>query len=129
MLEVFGALQAAHASLSAGSFDRTDRRIEVTSGPFLTSPEDVASLVVGVNGGRPVYVSDVAEVIDGPEEAVSTSRIGLPAAITGVLPEIHPAVTLAISKKKGTNAVWVADAVIERFGCMMLNGIRAITVV
>ena len=114
ILEVFRALQAAHASLSAGSFDRTDRRIEVTSGPFLTSPEDIAGLVVGVNEGRPVYISDIAEVIDGPEEARSTSRIGLPAAITGGPPEIHPAVTLAISKKKGTNAVWVAEAVLER---------------
>ena len=111
MLEVFRALESAHASLSAGSFDRMDRRIEVTSGPFLTSPEDIASLVVGVNEGRPVYLSDVADVMDGPEEVRSTSRIGLPGADP---PEIRPAVTLAISKKKGTNAVSVAETVLER---------------
>ncbi|MBN1103556.1 MAG: efflux RND transporter permease subunit [Deltaproteobacteria bacterium] len=107
-LEVYTALQGTDASVTAGAFSRLDRETLVTSESFITSARDVEGLVVGVHEGRPVYLRDIAVVLDGPEEASRYSRIGFPRGAT------HPAVTLALAKKKGTNAVDVAGNVLQR---------------
>jgi multidrug efflux pump subunit AcrB len=116
-LEVAGTLRAADAALAAGSFDRSDRRTAVTAGPFVGGRREVETLVVGAHGGRPVYLRDVARVVDGPEEPGALVRLGFGSA--GVLPdarpgEAFPAVTIALAKKKGTNAVRVAEQVVAR---------------
>ncbi|MDK1045995.1 MAG: efflux RND transporter permease subunit, partial [Anaerolineales bacterium] len=114
-LEVHRALAVADASLTAGGFDRDNRRIEVVSGPFIESASDVKNLVVGVHQGRPVYVRDVARVSAGPEQARHYTRIGLGPAGKGEADgRTYPAVTLAVAKKRGTNAVQVANAVLEK---------------
>ncbi len=115
-LEVYQALAAADASLTAGGFSRGNRSFEVHSGPFVSSAEDVASLIVGVHGGRPVYVRDVAQVSEVPREARNYTRIGLGPAGPGggSNGETYPAVTLAVAKKKGTNAVAVANQVLSK---------------
>jgi multidrug efflux pump subunit AcrB len=115
-LEVARALHAADAALSAGAFDRADRRFEIVAGPFVGDRQEVEGLLVGAHAGRPVYLRDVARVTDGPEEP--GARVGLafgPAgAPEGIAPgATFPAVTLALSKKKGTNAVSVAERVLE----------------
>jgi multidrug efflux pump subunit AcrB len=115
-LEVARALHAADAAVSAGAFDRADRRYRVVAGPFLGDRRDVEALVVGVHGSRPVYLADVARVVDGPEEARGTVRVsfGPAGAPEGVVPGApFPAVTLALSKKKGTNAVAVAEEILH----------------
>ena len=106
------ALGAANASVDAGSFVDRNREVEVQAGTFLMTPEEVADLVVGVREGSPVFLRDVAQVsagADDPERYVSTGT-----AAGG----IHPAVTIAVSKKPGANAVEVARDVIARFGEM-----------
>lgn len=118
-LEVQRTLQGADVSITAGSYEQLDRHITVSSDAFITSVEEVGALVVGVHDGRPVQVRDVARLIDGPEEVRNYSRIGFshhdlrersqssPAAV-------FPAVTLALAKKKGTNAVDVAQNILDR---------------
>ncbi len=107
-LEVYRALQGTDASVTAGSFSRANRETLVTSDSFVTSAKEVEDLVVGVHEGRPVYLRDIAVVLDGPEEASRYSRIGFPDG------SVYPSVTLALAKKKGTNAVDVAGNIIER---------------
>jgi len=116
-LDVYQALRAADTALAAGDFSRNNRSFKVHSGPFLRSVEDVGDLVVAVHEGRPVYVRDVARVNEIPREALNYTRIGLgPAdpAGEGGRGETFPAVTLAVAKKKGTNAVGVAQEVLEK---------------
>ena len=118
-LMLHGALAAAEASLVAGEFDRAGETLVVESGPVLSSAEEVGALVVGVHGGRLVQLRDVAEVREGPAEAQSTTRIGVTRTGGAEGPgHLHPAVTLAIAKKKGTNAVQVAQAVQERMAAL-----------
>ena len=116
VLEIHQALSAADAALSAGGFARDNRFFPVHSGPFIRSVEDVGGLVVGVHAGGPVYVRDVARVSAMPREADTYTRIGLgPAAPGGGSGgETYPAVTLAVSKQKGTNAVKVAEQVLAK---------------
>jgi multidrug efflux pump subunit AcrB len=90
----------------------------VTANAFLTSAGEVGGLVVGVHEGRPVYLRDVASIVDGPREADTYSRIGYAhyyRSQNGLeeTPRSYPAVTLALAKKKGTNAVTVAANILD----------------
>jgi multidrug efflux pump subunit AcrB len=114
-LEVEQALRGADASLPAGAFDRADRRVDVVAGPFLRGAREVERLVVGARGGRPVYLADVARVVDGPVEPERLVRIGFgPAGARAQAPagRSFPAVTIALAKQRGTNAVKVAAEVL-----------------
>ena len=115
-LEVVHALRTADASLTAGTFARDNRSIHVSTGPFIQSRNDVAQIVVGAHEGRPVYVKDVADVIDGPAEPSTYTRMVLGPAYPDREPgaKSRPAVTLGLAKKKGTNAVTVAEAAIRK---------------
>jgi multidrug efflux pump subunit AcrB len=116
-LEIMNALQAANVTLPAGSFSRGDVENVVRGGIFLNSPDDVRELVVGVYEGHPMYLKDVAEVTDGPAEVTSYSRINFgPAAeeVSGESKSEVPAVTIAVAKKRGTNAVWVAQEILNK---------------
>ncbi|XPV77857.1 MAG: efflux RND transporter permease subunit [Desulfovibrio sp.] len=121
--EVIAALEQADHSITAGSFDRQNKTLTVRSHSFLTSPKEAEKIVVGSfteNAQlRPIYLRDVANVIDGPQEPTAYSRIGFSdtyANDNGLnnRNSSKPAVTIAVSKKKGTNAVLVAENVITK---------------
>ncbi|MDA0203742.1 MAG: efflux RND transporter permease subunit [Acidobacteria bacterium] len=107
--EVGGMLARANQSLDAGAFDAGNRRILLEAGQFLTTTEDVKSVVVGVHDGRPVYLRDVAEVRDEGEEP--TQHVAYASQRDG---GFEPAVNLSISKRQGANAIDVADRVLEK---------------
>ena len=119
-MEVQQALQGADASLTAGAFSRRDISYTVSTSAFLTHTDEIRALVVGGSEGRPVYLRDIARVEDTPEEADTYSRILFSDDYARKLPGVDPkkkyaSITLAISKKKGTNAVTVAQNVIDAF--------------
>ena len=117
-VEVADALRRADMSVRAGKFDAQNREFALTADSFLRSAREAGDLVVGVHQGRPVYLRDVAEVKDGPEEISTYTRRGVSDAQAERLGETpgqsHPAVTLALAKKKGTNAVAVAEDILAR---------------
>jgi len=106
-LDVRSALQLANAAAPSGKLIRDNREIVVETGNYLTSASDVASLVVGTFERRPVYVSDVAQVLDGPDQPARY-------VWTGDARGERPAVTLQVTKKPGANAVDVAEQVMQR---------------
>jgi multidrug efflux pump subunit AcrB len=111
------ALAAANTATQAGGIVAHDAEIPVTAGTFLASADDVAELVVGVRDGKPVYLDDVADVLAGPDQPESYVRFGTGAgaAQIGLAPNVTaPAVTLAIAKKPGTNAVVIANELERR---------------
>ncbi len=117
-VEVAEALRRADMSVRAGKFEALNQEFALTADSFLRSSREVGDLVVGVHQGRPVYLRDVAEIKDGPQEIESYTRRGLSDAQAARLGE-NPgdstaAVTLALAKKKGTNAVSVADDILAR---------------
>ncbi|WP_418646734.1 efflux RND transporter permease subunit [Thauera butanivorans] len=108
--ELHQALQAANAGGPAGELLAGNQAIQVDTGAFLQDARDVAELVVGAHDGRPVLLGDVAEVRLGPPPAASYVWHGT----TGGQAAEYPAVTLAVSKKPGENAIDVADRLMER---------------
>jgi multidrug efflux pump subunit AcrB len=116
LMALVQALEVSNVNLPAGHFSRQDREFLVEAGPFLKSAQEVANLLVGVHEGKPVYLRDVASIIDGPEEPVAVSRIifGPAAASDRERGRFFPAVTMAFAKRTGTNAVTVAEGLLEK---------------
>jgi len=120
-LDVQRALDGANLELPAGSFAQGNERILVRGGAFLASAEEVADLVLAVRDGAPVYLRDVCRVTDGAAEADSYTRLRFGPASGKDADRIgreHQAVNIAVAKKKGTNAVTVAEDVISRVEAM-----------
>ncbi|MEX2114332.1 MAG: efflux RND transporter permease subunit [Pirellulales bacterium] len=134
-LEIERAIRATNVRQAAGDFRSTDRLIRVDVGQSFADARQLRDLVVGVFDGRPVFLKDVADVEDGPDEIASYVRHGwgpargfthheyFPGATLGESFESHAAaaqddarqsaVTIAVAKKKGANAVWVANNVLD----------------
>lgn len=132
-LELQRAIQEANVRRAAGDFRAQDKLIRVETGRPFDSARQLQELVVGVFDGRSVFLKDVADVKDGPDEVDSYVRHGWGPARGFTEHEFFPgtvlgdpgkgeeagavsartAVTLAIAKKKGANAVWVANAVLR----------------
>jgi len=122
------AMTGANVAVPAGELTQPGRTIVVKAGQFLKDATEVRNLVVGARDHKPVYLKEVAQVSDGPAEPSTYTRISFgpqafghadPAAHDEVLPagisryEDYAAVTVAVAKHKGTNAVRVAEQVLE----------------
>ena len=109
------ALQSANMGLPVGELIAGNKSVSIEAGPFLAQASDVAELVVGVRNGRPVFMKDVADVQEGPLPASRYVTHGLGQAAGGGQ---YPAITLAITKKPGENAIDVANAVMARVAAL-----------
>ncbi|MBP9900413.1 MAG: efflux RND transporter permease subunit [Verrucomicrobiota bacterium] len=78
--EITPALQAANRQVIAGPLTEHNREVLVQTGSFLTSAKDAGNVVVGVHGGKPVYLRDVAAIEDGPAEPTQYVFFGAGAA-------------------------------------------------
>ena len=118
--QITNSLRAANQASDTGSFPSVNQgQILVHMGGFLREVEDVGRVVVGAHGGKPVYLRDVASIVDGPQEpdqyvflgtGPSAREKGIQVSSGGVF----PAVTLSIAKRKGANAITVAGRVMSR---------------
>jgi len=115
------AMQSAHLGAPVGELLVGKQAIAIESGPFLSSARDVADVVVGVRSGNPIYVKDIAQVRDGGAQA----RTAVWHGVAGNSPQEHTAVTIAITKKPGENAIEVADAVLHQVNLLKHSKIPA----
>lgn len=113
--QVAQTLQTANAETPAGGVESSGAHFSVTTGSFLKSADEINRLVVGTRQNVPIYMHDVARVVQGPEDATQLVAFYTgPGAPEGLKADGVPAVTLAIAKKELTNGVTVANAIIER---------------
>jgi len=117
MQDVRAALQSANVSQNAGNLVQNNREVLVQTGNFLRDANEVKQLVVGISEGKPVFLRDIAEVHDGADQPNSYVWFGTgPAAADKQIKANgeFTAVTVAITKKPGANAVEVADQLLAR---------------
>ena len=116
-------LQGTNRQLTAGSFASANQEFLVETGGVLMTADDVGKVVIDTSNGHPVYLRDVSNIEDGPEEPADYVFYGTGAAGANSQPANTgatmpgspvPAVTISISKRKGTNAITVADHLIEK---------------
>jgi multidrug efflux pump subunit AcrB len=105
--DIAGALTVSNALQTSGSLVSGNREILVQTGTYLESAADVKRLVVAVHDRKPIYLSDVATVEDGPDQPQRYAWFGTKAGE-------FPAVTIQISKQPGVNAADVANAAVDR---------------
>ncbi|RYC04668.1 efflux RND transporter permease subunit [Ciceribacter ferrooxidans] len=110
--QLSGKVTAANRSFSTGLVRDGGQQIEVVAGETLSTPADIGNLLLTTRDNRPVYVRDVADVsfvTDTAEARASTVTRGE----NGELKRV-PAVTLAIAKRAGANAVLVSEEILHR---------------
>lgn len=108
-------IAAANSEMGVGGLEFSGQTFNLYTGAYLESKGDIEQLVLGIKGGRPIYVRDVANVVLGPSETHSMVRYYTGSAY----PLKHvshgdSAVTIAIAKKKGSNGVTVAEAILDK---------------
>ncbi|WP_287596101.1 efflux RND transporter permease subunit [Thermomonas sp.] len=109
------ALQAANMVHQAGErVDAAQGAVPVTAGSYLASAEDVAGLVIGNHGGKPLLLSDVATIEARGDLARQYVWHGAPTGRAGPKAGSAPAVTIAIAKKPGSNASDITTAIAQR---------------
>ncbi|MFP5211644.1 MAG: efflux RND transporter permease subunit [Acidobacteriota bacterium] len=133
-LAIAGHLQAANARVQAGSFSENNQQVQVDAGNVFTSTKDLASVVVAVDHGRPVFLRDVADkILDGPAEPANYVLFGTTDISAGKnqAAQQYPAATITVAKRKGTNATNIANEVLDRVhqmqGVTIPNGVNITT--
>ena len=115
--QVDQALQGANVSLPIGTLVNNNRDQPLRLSGFIGNAREVGKIIIGVTSGKPVFLQDVADIQEGAAETDETSRFAFgPAATQRSYRGEAPAVTIAIAKKAGTNAVVVAHAVLAKLG-------------
>ena len=106
-------LQQANRQFRSGELTANNHSVVVETGAFLQTAEDVKNVVVGVTQGRPIYLREVADVVDGAEEPTNYVFFGT-GTHSGTTVRDEPGVTLAIAKRPGANAITVAEDVLRK---------------
>ncbi|MBI5312657.1 MAG: efflux RND transporter permease subunit, partial [Methylocystis sp.] len=110
--QLIDKLSNANRSFLVGAFREANRAVPVVAGQTLQGVPDVGLLLLTTRDGRPVYVKDVADVRVGAAEPDRRSWTMTRNAAGGL--DKRPAVSIAIAKRKGANAVIVADEIMHR---------------
>ncbi|WP_216839393.1 efflux RND transporter permease subunit, partial [Caulobacter sp. S45] len=98
--DVKAALQSTNAFQPKGFYADGDRRLQINTNDQATRPKDYASAIVAYRNGRPVRVSDVADVVDGPQ---TLQNLGL---VNG-----KPAIIVQVTKTPGANIIATVDRI------------------
>ncbi len=117
-LQIARQVQASNTQMTSGDFKQMDRQIIVKTGHFLESAGDVGNIVVGIYGASPVFLRDVAQITDGPEEVNNYTGFGWGASSGNKDTADYPSVTLTVAKRQGTDATALANKVISRIDGM-----------
>ncbi len=104
--EIVPKIQQVNLQSFSGSLKSMDQEILLQTGTFLLSAAEIGRVVVGVHEGAPVYLEEIAVIVDGPEEPENYVLFG-----SSGNHERQAAVTLSVAKRPGANAVAVVQAV------------------
>jgi len=106
---VIEAVRQANRSFPAGAIRQDGQAVDVAAGRTLASAQEVGLLSVASVKGEPVYIRDVATVIQGPRE--DQARVWRHSRTADGWTQA-PAVSLAIAKRQGANAVVVSEHIL-----------------
>ncbi len=111
--QVVDKIENANRSFMIGGVMANNRHYPVVGGQTLIGVPDIGNLLITSRDGRPVYVKDVAAVVVGAEPA--EKRVWhFEKGQGGEALRKTPAVSIALAKREGANAVVVADEILKR---------------
>ena len=107
LADVRTAIAKANVNDAKGSFDGPERASTIDSNDQLTSADAYAEAIIGYKDGGPLRLRDVAEVVEGAENA------RLAAYVAGEGMDFRPAIVLSVQRQPGANVIGVADRVMQ----------------
>ncbi|MBX7136780.1 MAG: efflux RND transporter permease subunit [Oligoflexia bacterium] len=110
---IIPTVSQANRRYSSGAVTAENKEFLIETGAFLTTRSEVENVLVGVYQGKPVYLKDVADIEDGPEELSQYVLFGDANKSAGNSEE-QAAVTLTVAKRPGANAISVAEEVLRK---------------
>lgn len=110
--QLVAKVRNANRQFLMGRMRERDASIEILGGQTLRGVPDIGLLLITTRDGRPVYVKDVADIVVGGRETLDRVWQLLPDGRGGL--DRLPAVTVAIAKREGANAVTVAHELLQR---------------
>ena len=121
--DIMQVLEVQNQAERCGDFSSGNYSYPVRLNNFFQTREDVANTVIKVAGGKPVFLRDIAEITDGPEEPEHYVLFASgPAAgekkIAAEPGKLFPAMTIVAAKRKGQNATSLAHAIIEKINIL-----------
>jgi multidrug efflux pump subunit AcrB len=122
-LSVAEMIKASNQQMSAGKYNQNDQEFLVSTGRFLKKTEDVKNLVVGVKQNQPIYLKQVAKVIDGGEIPKNYVSLGFGQASekSQTFKSEYPAVTISVAKRKGADAMQIAAIILDKIQHLRRN--------
>ena len=119
LAQVVDKISNANRSMLVGNLRENNKTRPVVAGQTLQGVPDIGLLLLTSRDGRPVYVKDVADIRTGAME-IDKRAWTLTPGKDGNL-ESRPAVTIALSKRKGANAVVVGHDILARLETAKTN--------
>jgi len=113
-LEISRLIKQANVKVSAGYLESSPDIVNVQADGFFSSKEDLENLVISVSQGESVYLKDVARITDGPDEDENAVNIRYGFANKSGVKGPFDAVTLSVSKRKGSNASRLCEKILKR---------------
>ena len=115
-LTVSQMITVNNQQLSAGKFNKNDTEFLINTGKFLETIEDVENIVVGVQQNQPIYLKQIATILNGPELPRNYVSLGFGQASDKktTYSEEYPAVTISIAKRKGADAMKISDVILDK---------------
>jgi CzcA family heavy metal efflux pump len=98
--EAILSLRQNNVNVPSGSLELGEAKFNVTVPGEFKDPDEINNIVVAMRNGRPIYLLDVAQVVDGFKERMTYSRLNG-----------KPTVTLAVSKRSGENIIGIIQNV------------------
>ncbi len=117
-LQIMNALGQANYNLASGTFPSGNEEIVVETGGFLKNAQDIGKVVIAVTNGKPVYLDSLADISDGPEEISNYVLMNFGKGSDEKQTGTFEAVTIAIAKKKGTNATDLSNRILEKIDAL-----------
>jgi multidrug efflux pump subunit AcrB len=96
------AVQSENITMGAGEFTADQTRRVIRTVADYENVDQIANTIIKMNNGKPVYIRDVANVIDGYKERATVARLN-----------DKPVVTLSVTKKSGENILEASDKVLQ----------------
>lgn len=107
----------SNAQVVSGNMLSKDTAFPIETGSYLSSAEDVANLVIGVNEQQPVYLRQISQIEDGPASPKEYVSFGYAKGDDKNLKQFqseYPAVTLSIAKKPGADAMQLSEQILSK---------------
>ena len=113
---VIDATSQANRSFPVGQVREAGQSAQLVAGTMLGSADEVGALIVRSVSGAPVYLRDVATVTSAPTQ--DQARAWRWVRDAGGNWTSAPAVSLAVAKRAGANAVTVSNAIVDRVAAL-----------